>query len=354
MQIAVFGCAAEFFASGSPIHGPAAWGERFEDWIHAIHGLFVSADHHAVSTFEAPNAATGADVEVMNTGLFEMGATAPIVAEIGVAPIDDCVSALEVRRELVDNLVGDGGGHHDPCVPWCCQLRCKIFERARAGGAFASELLYRFGIGVIDDALVTLLNQAPDHVGAHPAETDHSELHRGIFGILILGAAYPWGNKIQRKDLSAATDPGDAVRFAEGLGLPSLPNFRPAKSRGAGGKKTGDPPKRGESLWWRAQELESRRGRRAPALLVDRNDAQKPNLSGREILEPSDGHAVLFGKLYIAKVPPNQLWRFSHFELVLLDHPGHGIWRRLVPSDLKNSVAGLEHLDFGHRRNRAH
>ena len=125
MQIAVLGCAAEFFASGRPFDGPSAWGERFEDWIHAIHGLFVSADHHAVSTFEAKYAATGADVEVMNTGLFEMCATAPIVAEIGVAAVDDRVSALEVRRELVDNFVGDGGGHHDPCVPGAVSFDAK-------------------------------------------------------------------------------------------------------------------------------------------------------------------------------------------------------------------------------------
>jgi hypothetical protein len=64
-----------------------------------------------------------------------------------------------------------------------------------------------------------------------------------VFQARILGAAHSRSNKIQRKDFSAAIDPSDPIRFAEGLGLPPLAKFRVAKRKGAGGKKTDEPPK---------------------------------------------------------------------------------------------------------------
>ena len=39
------------------------------------------------------------------------------------------------------------------------------------------QLLDRFGRPVEDHALMASLEQPPHHVGAHPAESDHSELH---------------------------------------------------------------------------------------------------------------------------------------------------------------------------------
>jgi hypothetical protein len=39
-------------------------------------------------------------------------------------------------------------------------------------------LLDGIGAAVEDNALVIIFLQAAHHVGAHPAETDHTELHR--------------------------------------------------------------------------------------------------------------------------------------------------------------------------------
>jgi hypothetical protein len=113
----------------------------------------------------------------MDARAFEMGAAPPIIAKVRVAAVDDGVSALEVGCEFVDDLVCDCGRHHDPGIPRRFKLRGKILERACADGALGSELLYCFGVRVEDDALVTMFNEPPDHIGAHPAETDHSELH---------------------------------------------------------------------------------------------------------------------------------------------------------------------------------
>ena len=39
------------------------------------------------------------------------------------------------------------------------------------------QFLHRFRRHVEDHALVASLEQPPHHVGAHPAQSDHSELH---------------------------------------------------------------------------------------------------------------------------------------------------------------------------------
>ena len=43
-----------------------ARGKRVEDRIEALHRLVLAADHHAVAALEAPDAAAGADVDVVD------------------------------------------------------------------------------------------------------------------------------------------------------------------------------------------------------------------------------------------------------------------------------------------------
>jgi hypothetical protein len=74
----------------------------------------------------------------------------------------------------------------------------------------------------------------------------------------ILVSAYLGSNKIQRKDCSATLDPGDAIGFAEGLGLPAPAKFREGEGDRTGDEDANDPPGRGESFWLGAQELEGR------------------------------------------------------------------------------------------------
>src|ERR1700722_897309 len=45
--------------------------QRREDRIKAIHPRLVAADHHAVATLDAPDAAGGADVDIMDATLFQ-------------------------------------------------------------------------------------------------------------------------------------------------------------------------------------------------------------------------------------------------------------------------------------------
>ena len=54
----------------------------------------------------------------------------------------------------------------------------ELVERSRTAGALAFEVGDRVLVHVVGDALVPAGHQPPDHVGAHPSEADHAELHR--------------------------------------------------------------------------------------------------------------------------------------------------------------------------------
>ena len=143
MQIAIFGRAAEFIASGRSINVAAPWSECLEDRIHTIDSFLVTADHHAVASLKSPDPAARADVQIVDAGFFEVGAASAIVAEVGITAINDGVVRLEVSGEFIDDFVGDGGRDHDPGVSGGGQFRGKVRERARSDRAFARELLHR-------------------------------------------------------------------------------------------------------------------------------------------------------------------------------------------------------------------
>ena len=60
--------------------------------------LLVAADHHAVADLEAPDAAGGADVDVVDARSVELGGAAHVVVPVGVAAVDDRVARVEQRR----------------------------------------------------------------------------------------------------------------------------------------------------------------------------------------------------------------------------------------------------------------
>jgi hypothetical protein len=53
----------------------------------------------------------------------------------------------------------------------------QLADRARALGAIGIELLDRVGATVVRHDLVAVAHEPARHVGAHPAESDRSELH---------------------------------------------------------------------------------------------------------------------------------------------------------------------------------
>ena len=69
--------------------------------------VVLAADHQAVAALEAPDAAAGADVDVVDAALGQRGRARDVVAVVGVAAVDDDVARLEQRGQAVDGRLGD-------------------------------------------------------------------------------------------------------------------------------------------------------------------------------------------------------------------------------------------------------
>ena len=83
----------------------------------------------------------------------------------------DCNSTIVIVSDLA-------GRQHDPDDARRFKLFDQIAARPRlAVGAFAGEPAHRVGTLVVDDAGMAVFHQAAHDVAAHPAETDHTELH---------------------------------------------------------------------------------------------------------------------------------------------------------------------------------
>ena len=103
---------------------------------------------------------------------------ADVVHVIRIASVDHDVAGLEQWREVRDRLVHDRSRNHEPHCAGPVELLHEFRERRCAGGLLSHEIGHRRGSPVEHDAIMAVANQAPDHVGTHPAESDHSELHQ--------------------------------------------------------------------------------------------------------------------------------------------------------------------------------
>ena len=154
--------------------------QGLEDRVEPFHGRIVAADHHAVASFESPDAAAGAHVHVMDLFGGKVLRPANVVDVIRVAAVDEDVASFEQRREIGNASVHGRGRHHQPNRPRFLQLRHEIRERRRTNRLLLNQTGDGLRRAVVDDALVPLLHEPADHVGAHAAQADHSELHRKL------------------------------------------------------------------------------------------------------------------------------------------------------------------------------
>jgi hypothetical protein len=88
------------------------------------------------------------------------------------------VTAVESLGHVGDGGAGEAGGDHHPGHPGRDQLGDEVVQGDRPDGAFALELAHDLGVDVINYALVAVADEAPDQVGSHPPQADHSDLHR--------------------------------------------------------------------------------------------------------------------------------------------------------------------------------
>jgi hypothetical protein len=142
--------------------------------------LVFAADHQAVAPVQAPHAAAGADVDVVDAGALEVLGPGDVVPVVGVPAVDHDVAGFEQRPQFVQRLGDDAGRHHDPDGPRRLQLADEVGQVIRALRAVGFQRLDRVGVDVVGHAAVAVAHEPADEVGAHPAEPDHPELHRRI------------------------------------------------------------------------------------------------------------------------------------------------------------------------------
>ena len=86
-------------------------------------------------------------------------------------------SSRAARSLTVDSVISPAGTITQ-AARGVLELGDEVVERVGAGRALARERRDRVGVDVVDDALVAVAHQPAHDVRAHPAESDHSELHR--------------------------------------------------------------------------------------------------------------------------------------------------------------------------------
>src|SRR5438477_12253878 len=114
MQIALFGCPAEFLPARCSCDVANPRSQRSENRIQSPNDICLAPDHHAVAAFKAPNAATRSDINVMNTFRREFLCATDVVHVIGVPSVDDGIARLEKRQKIAYGLVDGGSGNHQP------------------------------------------------------------------------------------------------------------------------------------------------------------------------------------------------------------------------------------------------
>ena len=142
-----------------------------------LHLVIGAADHHAIAALKPPDAAAGADVDIIDAFRHQLMGAADIVDIVGIAAVDDRVASFERRQEIGDRLVDDRGGNHEPDRARLLQLLGQVGERGAADRLFLDEFLDGLGRHVEDHAFMAVGQEPADHVGAHPPESDHSKLH---------------------------------------------------------------------------------------------------------------------------------------------------------------------------------
>src|ERR1700733_7634023 len=178
MDIAMLGARIAAVAARRALRIAEPRRQRLEDRIETIDDGFVAADHQAIAALETPHAAARADVDAVDVALFQHLGAADVVLPKRVAAVEHDVAWIEQLAELPDRVLRDlTRGQHDPDRARRPQLRDELVEALGALGAVAANGGDRLWGVIIEDHLVTVLNQAARNIAAHAPEANHADLH---------------------------------------------------------------------------------------------------------------------------------------------------------------------------------
>src|SRR5277367_5079594 len=95
MEIAFLGGSGNFLAAGGAIDVATARSERFENGVEVFNDVILAANHLAVAPLEAPDAAAGANVAIVEALGGELFGAANVVYVVGIAAVDDDIAGIE-------------------------------------------------------------------------------------------------------------------------------------------------------------------------------------------------------------------------------------------------------------------
>ena len=110
--------------------------EMFDD-------LGFAADHHAISAFQSPYAAAGADIHVVDALCGKLLRAADVVDVVGVAAIDQDVAGFEQRQQVGDRLVDDCRRTISQIARGLASFPTNSASRRRPLGLFRNQILRR-------------------------------------------------------------------------------------------------------------------------------------------------------------------------------------------------------------------
>src|SRR2546425_8771361 len=239
VEIPPLGGAADGFPPGRARDVADAGSQGREDRIEVLDRRRLAADHQAVPALPSPDAAAGSDVYIADALLAELLPAADIVDVVGIAAVDEDVPRRQMRQKVIDGRVHDRRWNHQPDGPRRLQLLHEIRDRRGPDGLRPSQLLDRFRRPVEDHALVVAREKPLDHVGAHAAESDHSELHHRLLCRSVCASSsvssFIWsratwsraiGSRAVRRRLIAAATPPRSPKIAE----PATSTVAPART----------------------------------------------------------------------------------------------------------------------------
>src|SRR4051812_39614501 len=88
MQPALLGRAAGLLTARRARDVAGAGRQSGEDRLEALYRVSLATDHHAIAALEAPDAAAGADIDIVDGLRRQLRGAADVVNVVGVAAID--------------------------------------------------------------------------------------------------------------------------------------------------------------------------------------------------------------------------------------------------------------------------
>ena len=107
----------------------------------------------------------------------ELLAAPDVVDVVGIAAVDEDIARLEMRQQVGKGLVHTRRRDHHPDRSRLLEPPNEIRERGGSDRLLPDQLFHRFRRPVEDHALVASPEEPPYHVGPHPPQPDHPELH---------------------------------------------------------------------------------------------------------------------------------------------------------------------------------